>query len=145
MGSTYGLALGAKVACPDRQVVNVIGDGSFMMILPEMLTAVENRIVTLSVIMHNDIYANVKYKQHTLYQSRYIGVDHPYPNFAEVARCFGVWGERVEEAQDLRPTLERALASGRPAVVDVIIDPADQIPPSDEYLRWISEHQMQVE
>ena len=95
--------------------------------------------------MHNDIYANVKYKQRTLYQSRYIGVDHPYPNFAEVAHCFGVWGERVEEAQHLRPALERALASGRPAVVDVIIDPADQIPPSEEYLRWISEHQMQVE
>jgi len=145
MGSDYGLALGAKVACPDRQVVSLIGDGSFMMVLPEILTAVENGIATVVVIMHNDIYANVKYKQRTLYRSRYIGVDHPYPNFAEVARCFGAWGERVEEAREIKPAMERALTSGQPAVVDVLVDPADEIPPSDEYLRWIREHQMQVE
>jgi acetolactate synthase-1/2/3 large subunit len=95
--------------------------------------------------MHNDIYANVKYKQRTLYRSRFIGVDHPYPNFAEVARCFGAWGERIEEARAIKPALERALTSGQPAVVDVLVDPADEIPPSDEYLRWIREHQMQVE
>lgn len=142
MGSGYCMAMGAKIAQPDRQVVSLDGDGAFMMVLPELQTAVEQKINTLAVIFHNNSYANMKYKQTELFEGRYLGVDFNYPNFARIAQEFGAWGEQVESVGQLRPALERALAAGQPAVLDVLTNPADQVPPSQIYRRWIKERQM---
>ena len=142
MGSGYCMGLGAKVAFPSRQVVSLDGDGAFMMVLSELQTAVENRINTLAIIFHNDIYGNMKYKQTELFEGRYLGVDFKYPDFAQVARDFGAWGERVESAAQVREALLRALAADRPSVLDVITDPRDQVPPSGIYRKWIKERQM---
>jgi acetolactate synthase-1/2/3 large subunit len=143
MGSGFCMALGAKVAFPERQVISLTGDGSFMMVLQELQTAVDHRINTVTVIFHNDSYANMKYKLAELFDGRYLGVDFDYPNFAEIARQFGAWGERIESTAELRPGIEKALASERPAVLDVMVDPADQVPPSDIYRKWIKERQME--
>jgi thiamine pyrophosphate-dependent acetolactate synthase large subunit-like protein len=142
MGSGYCMALGAKLACPQRQVVSLDGDGAMMMVLGELQTAVENEIPTISLIFHNDTYSNMKYKQAKLFDGRYLGVDFHYPNFARIAAEFGAWGKRVEAAGELRAALSRALAADRPAVLDVMIDPRDQVPPSEIYRRWIKERQM---
>lgn len=142
MGSGYCMALGAKLARPERQVISLDGDGAFMMVLPELQTAVENKIDTVAVIFHNDTYSNMKYKQTELFEGRYLGVDFDYPDFAQIARDFGAWGERVESAQQLRSSLARALEADGPAVLDVMTDPQDQVPPSDIYRRWIKERQM---
>jgi len=142
MGSGYCMALGAKVAYPNRQVVSLDGDGAFMMVLPELQTAVENKINTLVVVFHNNSYANMKYKQTEIFEKRYLGVDFDYPDFAQIARDFGAWGERVEHAGQLRSAIARALAADRPAVLDVMTDPKDQVPPSKIYRRWIKERQM---
>ncbi|MFQ5855409.1 MAG: thiamine pyrophosphate-binding protein [Anaerolineae bacterium] len=144
MGSGYCMALGAKVAYPERQVVSLSGDGAFMMVLPELQTAVEKEINTVAIIFHNDIYGNMKYKQTELFEGRYLGVDFKYPDFAQIAREFGAWGERIETAEQVREGLARALTAGRPAVLDVVTDPRDQVPPSDIYIRWIKERQMPV-
>lgn len=142
MGSGYCMALGAKVAYPERQVVSLDGDGAFMMVLSELQTAVENNINVVSVIFHNDSYSNMKYKQEKLFDGRYLGVDFDYPNFARIAQEFGAWGARVTSAAELEPALSRALAAAAPAILDVAIDPRDQVPPSAIYRRWIQERQM---
>lgn len=142
MGSGYCMALGAKVACPERQVVSLDGDGAFMMVLPELQTAVENEINTLAIIFHNNTYSNMKYKQTELFEGRYLGVDFHYPDFARIARDFGAWGQRIKSVEQLRPGLIEALGADRPAVLDVMTDPQDQVPPSDIYQRWIKERQM---
>jgi acetolactate synthase-1/2/3 large subunit len=142
MGSGYCMALGAKVAFPSRQVVSLSGDGAFMMVLPELQTAVENGINTLAIVFHNDIYGNMKYKQTELFEGRYLGVDFKYPDFAQVARDFGAWGERVTAADQVPEALRRALAADGPAVLDVLTDPRDQVPPSEIYRQWIRERQM---
>ncbi len=144
MGSGYCMALAAKVAHPTRQVVSLDGDGAFMMALPELQTAVDNHLNTLAIIFHNDAYGNMKYKQAELFESRYLGVDFKYPDFAQIARDFGAWGERIENAGQIREGLARALAADRPAVLDVLIDPRDQVPPSEIYRKWIKERQMAV-
>ena len=142
MGSGYCMALGAKVAFPQRQVVSLDGDGAFMMVLPELQTAVQNGINVVSIVFHNDTYSNMKYKQDKLFEGRYLGVDFEYPNFARIAQEFGAWGERVVSAVDLEPAIARALGAARPAVLDVMINPQDQVPPSAIYRRWIQERQM---
>lgn len=143
MGSGFCMALGAKVAFPERQVISLTGDGSFMMVLQELQTAVNHRINTVTVIFHNNSYANMKYKQAEIFDGRYLGVDFDYPDFAQMARQFGAWGERIESSAELRPGIEEALASERPAVLDIMVDPGDQVPPSDIYRKWIKERQME--
>jgi acetolactate synthase-1/2/3 large subunit/sulfoacetaldehyde acetyltransferase len=122
MGSAYCMALAAKLAHPDRQVVSFIGDGAFMMVGLELATAVTQKIPVVAIVCHNDIYGNVRRKQITHFESRFIGSDLHIPDLAEFAHAFGAYGERVEQPGDIIPALERALASGQPAVLDVMVD-----------------------
>jgi len=121
MGSALCMAMAAKVADPDRQVVSVTGDGAFMMVCQELATAVANRIHVVVVVPHNDIYGNMYNKQHIHFGDRFTGTQLHVPNLAEVARAFGAHGERVERPAELIPAYRRALECGKPAVVDVII------------------------
>jgi thiamine pyrophosphate-dependent acetolactate synthase large subunit-like protein len=122
MGSAYCMALAAKLAHPERQVVSFLGDGAFMMIGMELATAVAQKIPVVAIVCHNDIYGNVRRKQITHFEGRFIGSDLHIPYLAEFAHAFGAYGERVEQPGDIIPAVERALASGQPAVLDVIVD-----------------------
>lgn len=121
MGSALCMAMAAKVAYPERQVVSVTGDGALMMVASEIATAVANNIPIVIVVPHNAVYGNMLKKQHTHFEDRFIGTQLYMPDLAEVARAFGAHGERVEEPAELIPAYRRALASKRPALVDVII------------------------
>ncbi len=121
MGSAFCMAMAAKVAHPERQVVSVTGDGAFMMVCQELATAVANRINVVVVVPHNDIYGNMYNKQHLHFGDRFTGTELYVPDLAEVARALGAHGERVERPEELIPAYRRALESGKPAVVDVII------------------------
>ena len=92
-----------------------------MMVASELASAVANDIPIVVVVPHNGIYGNMLRKQHTHFQDRFIGTRLYMPNLAEVARAFGAHGERVEKPADLVPAYRRALASKKPAVVDVVI------------------------
>ena len=143
MGSGYCMALGAKIAYPQRQVVSLSGDGAFMMVLPELQTAVAHQINTVALIFSNGGYGNMRYKQSTLFNGRYLGVDFQYPNFAAIARQFGAWGARIDHADQLETTLQNALCANQPALIEIITDPSNQVPPSALYRRWIQERQME--
>ncbi len=121
MGSALCMAMAAKVAYPERQVVSVTGDGAVMMVAAEIATAVANSLPVLIVVPHNGIYGNMLRKQHTHFEDRFIGTRLYMPDLAEVARAFGAHGERVEKPAELIPAYRRALASKKPALVDVII------------------------
>jgi acetolactate synthase-1/2/3 large subunit len=103
-------------------VVWLGGDGAFMMVLSELATAVAYKIPVIAVINHNSAYGNEKFSQWTRYQGRFIGTDLPIPDLAAVAQAFGAHGERVEDPDQIKPALERAVAAHRPAVIDVILD-----------------------
>lgn len=142
MGSGFAMAIGVKVAFPDLPVVSISGDGAMMMALPELFSAVENKVAVTVVLIHNNMYSNIKHKQEKIFDGRFIGVDHPYPSFAEIARVMGAYGERVEQKCEIIPALRRALESNRAAVVEVMLDPEDRVPPSKTYERWVMERQM---
>ncbi|MBW2440135.1 MAG: thiamine pyrophosphate-binding protein [Deltaproteobacteria bacterium] len=122
MGSGWCMAMGAKVAFPDRPAIAIIGDGAFMMTLNELASAVDNDIPVVVVVMHNEIYGNVRRKQYEHFNERFAGSQLYIPNLAEVANAFGAYGQRIEQPAEIIPALERALDSGRPSVLDVIVD-----------------------
>ena len=125
MGCGLPAAMGIKAAFPDRQVVAVAGDGGFLMTMQDLETCVRERINVVCVVMNNFSYGNIKIRQQTVFGNRLIGCEFGNPDFAAVAELFGAHGERVREPAELAPALQRALAAGRPAVVDVLVDPAE--------------------
>ena len=122
MGSGWCMAMGAHFAYPDRQVVSFIGDGAFMMTLNELATAVDHKIPIIAVVEHNAVYGNVRRKQIEHFSDRFSGSELYIPDLAQVAKAFGAHGERIEKPEEIIPAFERALSSGKPAVLDVILD-----------------------
>ena len=128
MGWAVPAALGAKLACPDKQVVAVLGDGDFMMSLPEMGTAVMNNIPAVFIVQNNSGYMSIRGGQRK-FLGRHIGSEFNYhkeggdsysANISEVAKNFGMEAWKVTKAEEMRPALEAALACGKPALVEVI-------------------------
>jgi len=123
VGFSYACGLGVKLACPDRTVVSLMGDGGFGMAHSEIGTAVENGINTVCIVMNNGCWGAEKAYQRDFFGQRYIGADVPNPPYDKLAELWGAAGFRVERAADLAKTVERAIACGRPAIVDVQVDP----------------------
>ncbi|NKC01412.1 MAG: hypothetical protein GKR90_23345 [Pseudomonadales bacterium] len=129
LGFGFQTALGVKVACPDRAVVAVTGDGGFMFGVQELATAVNYNIGVVVVVFNNGTYANVRRDQERVFEGRVIGADFTNPDFVQLAESFGAAGYRVDSPQGLRPVLEKAIADDRPAVIDVQIEKGSEVSP----------------
>ena len=118
MGVGMPFGVGAKVACPDKPVIVLHGDGSFGMNAMEFDTAVRHRLPILTVISLNGGWTGDPKKERP-------GRDLGYTRFDKMAEALGGYGEYVEKPSEIRPALERALAAineGRPALVNVVTD-----------------------
>jgi acetolactate synthase-1/2/3 large subunit len=121
MGFAFPGALAAKLVHPERNVFAVCGDGGFMMGCHELETAKRLRLNVIVVIFRDNAYGAIKWKQLERY-GHASGVDFGNPNFAALARSFGIEGYEVKKAQDIIPMLQNAMNSNSPAVVDVAVD-----------------------
>jgi acetolactate synthase-1/2/3 large subunit len=121
----YGLpaAVAAKLLHPDRVVVFLTGDGDFVMSSPELATAVQYDLPILVLLVNNGMYATIRMHQERQYPGRVIGTDLENPDFVELARAYGAHGERVERTDEFEGAYERALALGKPAVIELVVDP----------------------
>ncbi len=117
MGVCLPFGLGAKAANPDRQVLVLCGDGSFGMNVQELDTAVRHNLAFVAVISHNGGWTGA------IEGRKVPGRDLRMTRYDEVAKAFGCHGEYVDRPDDIRPAIERAFASGKPAVVNVVVDP----------------------
>jgi acetolactate synthase-1/2/3 large subunit len=130
MGFGFPAAIGAKVACPSCAVVNVAGDGSFLMNSQELATAVENGINVVSCIFNNRYLGMVKQWQDLFFQKRRSQTNlGKVPDFAKLAKAYGAWGDRASKPNEIAPKLREALDSGKPAVLDIPIDPDEHVLP----------------
>ncbi len=124
LGWAYPASLGAKCGAPERPVVCFIGDGGFYYHLPEMETAMRNGINTVTVINNNSTYSQctgcLTFGYSDAPEKGVEKITFETMNFAKVAEDFGVLGIRVEKSEDIAPAIEKALAAGRPAVVEVV-------------------------
>jgi thiamine pyrophosphate-dependent acetolactate synthase large subunit-like protein len=123
VGFSYACGLGVKLACPDRTVISLMGDGGFGMTTSEIGTAVSHGIATVCIVMNNGCWGAEKAYQRDFFGGRYLGADVPNPPYDQLARLWGAEGFRVERAADLESVIGAAIACGRPAVVDVAVDP----------------------
>lgn len=121
----YGLpaAIGAKLAHPDKPVISFSGDGGFMMTLQELETSVRYNAPVVAVVVNNNLYGTIRAHQEKHFPNRAVGTPLTNPSFAELAKLFGGHGERVEKNKDFIPALERAVESGKTAVVEVMTNP----------------------
>ena len=116
MGYAVPAALAGKLVYPDRQVLSVSGDGGFGMAMNGIMTARDEDIPIVSVILNNSALGWVKHGQ----GNRTISSSFADTDYAAIARAMGVGGIRVEKPQDLAGALDEALSSGQPTVVDVV-------------------------
>jgi len=120
LGTSVGYGIGAKLAKPDKQVISISGDGSFLMNIQDLETAVRLGLSNLIfVIANNSAWGMLKSGQKLFVDKHYIDVELPEFDFARCAEGFGCYGEVVTDPNDIQPALERAKNSGKPAVIDV--------------------------
>ncbi len=124
LGSGPGYALAAKLAHPDRQVVLLLGDGAFGFAGMEFDTLARHGVQVVAVVGNNGIWALEKHPMEYLYGYSIATDLTPETRYDAVAEALGCHGELVRAPAELRPALERAFSAGRPAVVNVLTDPA---------------------
>jgi len=127
----YGVPAGiaAKVAAPGRTVVSFNGDGDFLMNGQELATAVQYDLPVLFLVFNNGLYGTIRMHQEREYPGRVIGTALRNPEFAALARAYGLHGETVRRTAEFAPALERALGAGGPALIELVYD-SDMITPN---------------
>ena len=120
----YGLpaAIAAGLRHPQRQVVAVAGDGDLMMNLQELATAMQYRVGVVVILVNNGSYATIRMHQEREYPGRVIGTDMINPDFVALAAAHGAHAERVATTDQFAPALERSLAAGGLALIEIRID-----------------------
>jgi acetolactate synthase-1/2/3 large subunit len=129
MGYSVPAAVAAKIAAPQRMVVAVAGDGEFLMNGQEFATAAQYGAPIIVLVVNNGMYGTIRMHQEREYPARVSGTELKNPDFAAYARAFGGHGELVERTADFAPAFRRAADSGKPAILELRIDP-EAITPS---------------
>ena len=122
LGAGFPMALGVKVAHPDRPVVSVSGDGGFLFGGSELATAALHGINLVTIVFNNSSYGNVLRDQRRMFDGRDSGSKLHNPDFVAYAKSFGVRAWRAEDAKALKSALKEALAANAPALIEVPTD-----------------------
>jgi acetolactate synthase-1/2/3 large subunit len=120
----YGLpaAIAAKLAHPERPVVNVQGDGDFLMTGQELATAVQYGLPIVTIIANNGAYGTIRMHQEREYPGRQVATTLVNPDFAAYARAFGAEGVTIRATADFAPAFARALEANKPTVIELKTD-----------------------
>ena len=136
LGTGLPYALGAKLAFPQRPVYCVTGDSAFGFNMQELETAVRNKLPVVIIVAVDGAYGMEKSAQLRQFgrEADWFGHDHAPVRYDQVGTAMGCHGEYVETAAELKPALERAVASGKPAVIHATVDPVANIDPPGGWL-----------
>jgi len=121
----YGLPAGvaAAVAFPDRASIVLAGDGCFMMTCQELATCMQYDLPVIVIVANNGMYGTIRMHQEREYPERVVGTRLTNPDFAKFAESFGGHGATVTSTDGFKPALDRAMASGKPAIIELKLDP----------------------
>ena len=137
MGYGYPAAVGAKVACPDREVIDIDGDGSFLMNVQELATAMAENIPAKAIIINNQYLGMVVQWEDRFFSSNrghtFLGdpndTEKIFPCYLQICQGFGVPAERITRPEEVRPALQRLLASKTAYVLDVMVPYTEHVLP----------------
>ena len=122
MGYGFPAAIGAKIACPDRMVFDIAGDGSIQMNIQEMATAVANNIAVKIAILNNGCLGMVRQWQELFYEKRYAQtLLKGNPDFVKLAEAYGAVGLRASKPEEVTPVIKKALSINRPVIMDFVV------------------------
>ncbi len=141
MGFGFPAALGAKVAHPEVPVVDIAGDGSFIMTEQDLATSVEENIPVIVVVLNNSVLGMVAQWQRLFYNGRYFAVNlGKVPDFVKLAEAYGAQGFRARTLEEFSSAFKKALQSGVTSVIDVPISPEENVlpmVPPGKGLKWM--------
>jgi len=123
MGYAVPAAIGAKITHPQRAVIAFVGDGGFLMTGQEIATAFHHSVNPVILVFNNQMYGTIRMYQERTYPHRVSGTALTNPDFAKFIEAYGGHGEIVETTEQFVPAVQRALASGKPALVEVRTNP----------------------
>lgn len=123
MGYGTPAAIAAKIVHPERTVVCFAGDGCFLMTSQEMATAAQYGLNVVFIVVNNGMYGSIRMHQERHYPGRVHGTDLANPDFVALAKAYGAAAELVERTADFAGAFARALAAGRPALIELRTDP----------------------
>lgn len=123
MGYGVPAAVAAKLVEPQRMVIAFAGDGCFMMNGQDFATAVQYELPIIVIVVNNGMYGTIRMHQEREYPGRISATALKNPDFAALARAYGGHGESVRATDDFAPAFERAVASGKPAIIEIFVDP----------------------
>lgn len=129
MGYGFPAAIAAKLRDPSKHVVCVAGDGDFLMYPQELATAHQFGANVVVLVVNNGLYGTIRMHQARRFPGRISATKIEGPDFVALAQSFGAHAERVETTEAFSSAFERALGAGRPALIELIVDP-DQITPT---------------
>ena len=131
LGWGFAAAIGAKLACPDKPVLSIAGDGGFMFNVQELSTAVRHHVPVVVVVFNDAAYGNVRRIQRDQYDGHTIASDLLNPDFVKLAESFGALGLKAESPEALRQALRQAFAANAPALIEV---PCGEMPSPWEFI-----------
>lgn len=123
MGYGVPAAIAAKLAAPARVVVSFNGDGCFMMNGQELATAVQYGANVVFLVINNGMYGTIRMHQEKTYPGRVSGTELHNPDFVALGKAYGAHAELVTQTDEFAPAFERALAAGKPALLELRLDP----------------------
>jgi len=129
MGFGFPAAMGAKLGCPDKQVIDIAGDGSIQMNIQELATCVCNKINVKVVILNNGYLGMVRQWQELFYKKRYSHTCITGPDFVKLAESFGAVGIRVTKKEDVREAIDKALSIANTVFIDFHVEPEENVYP----------------
>lgn len=129
MGFGFPAAMGAKMGCPDKTVFDIAGDGSIQMNIQELATCVCNKIPVKVAILNNGYLGMVRQWQELFYKRRYSHTCMFNPDFVKVAEAYGGVGIRVTKKEDVKPAIEKAIATDNVVFLDFHVEPEENVFP----------------
>ena len=129
MGFGCPAAIGAQFGNPGKTVIDIDGDGSFCMTMVEVITAAQYKQPVKFVVLDNGFLGMVRQWQEMFYGRRYSSVDHPCPEFSQIAQGFGAMGMKVSDRGDLDDAIVKMLKTDGPVVLHVMVEPEENVYP----------------
>lgn len=130
MGYGFPAAIGAKIGCPEKLVIDIAGDGSIQMNIQELATSVIEGIPVKIMILNNSYLGMVRQWQQLFYKKRYSGTYLPdVPDFVKLAEAYGAVGIKVTKKSEVKPAIDKAISTDKTVVVNFLVDPEENVFP----------------
>ncbi len=129
MGFALPAAIGAKMACPEREVVAVIGDGGYQMTIQELGTVFQTKAAVKIVVLNNDFLGMVRQWQQLFFDKRYASTEMVNPDFVKIAEGYYLKAKRVAKREDLANAVEEMIKSDEPFFLEVVVEKEDNVFP----------------